>query len=64
MKHRIHFAALALALAAAPALAKKPAVQILPKGQLYEQRDVDRSKAQCLRSAANWRQAWKTTPPS
>ncbi len=47
MKHRIHFAALALALAAAPALAKKPAVQILPKGQLYEQRDVNRSKVQC-----------------
>ena len=48
MTHGLPAAALlALALAAAPALAKPPAVQTLPKGQLYEQRDVNRSKAQC-----------------
>lgn len=38
---------LALSLSAAPVLAKKPAVQTLPKGQLYEQREVKLGKAQC-----------------
>ena len=38
---------LALSLSAAPVLAKKTAVQTLPKGQLYEQREVKLGKAQC-----------------
>ena len=49
MKHHSTRAAalLVLSLAGASALAKVPAIQTLPKGQLYEQRDVSRSKAQC-----------------
>ncbi len=49
MKHHSTRAAalLALCLAGASALAKGSAIQTLPKGQLYEQRDVNRSKAQC-----------------